>query len=387
MKRNEEQNNNTSKSFPEASQNRGSAALELEDKIELERREAYTEPLTRDILRTFLYYETELVPLYSGGSYDYELPEAAHERFNNSVPKEHLLNLTRLDILTKKFYATVAACPKCDSIKLTMHNRCPKCKSHDIEKTSLTEHILCGYIDQRNQYINDRCPKCGEILSEKETRDMGRWYICKACNDKFETPELDITCHNCGKSFSVKEGHILEVPKFALNPSRIKEIRQNVASLEDIKRLLTKLGFEVKMPGLAIGEKSGINHHFSLIATRFIDQKQIMIALDHAISETEVQQSPLILYIYKTSEIKVDIPIFVAMPKLNDTAKKIAQGHQILIVEGSTEDPVTIKQIQQEIENRVVQLTASIKQKEEETPKIQQKNSLFKKAMSVLAVK
>jgi uncharacterized membrane protein len=100
-----------------------------------------------------------------------------------------------------------------------------------------------------------------------------------------------------------------------------------------------------------------MQHHFSLIAKRYIDQKEITIALDHAVSEVEVQTSPLILYIYKTSEIKVDIPIFVAMPKLNDMAKKIAQGHQILLVEGSMDDPETMKCIEQEIENRILQIT------------------------------
>lgn len=115
------------------------------------------------------------------------------------------------------------------------------------------------------------------------------------------------------------------------------------------------------MPGLAIGEKSGMQHHFSLIATRYIDQKQITIALDHSVSETEVQASPLILYVYKTSEVKVDIPIFVAVPKLSDTAKKIAQGRQILIVEGLTDNPEIIKQIQQEIEKCIFQLTTSLK--------------------------
>ena len=383
MKKNEEQNGDTGKYLPKASQSKNTVVTELEDKIELERREAYIEPITRDILRTFLYSEdqAELIPIYrSGAGYIYELPDPGHERFNSVVSKEQLLNLARLDILTNRFYATVSACPKCESINLTMHNRCPLCKSHDIEKTNLTEHILCGYIDQRNKYINDRCPKCGEILSEKETRNMGRWYVCKACNDKFENPELDIICQNCGKSFSSKEANILEVPKFALNTSRIKEIRQNVASLEDIKRLLTNLGFTTKMPGLIVGEKSGMQHHFSITATRYIDQKQITIVLDHAVSEIEVQTSPLILYIYKTSEVKVDIPIFVAMPKLNETAKKIAQGHQILIVEGSTDNPETIKQIQQEIENRILQQTVDLKPKEEETPKVQVNKSIFTKA-------
>jgi pyridoxal biosynthesis lyase PdxS len=74
------------------------------------------------------------------------------------------------------------------------------------------------------------------------------------------------------------------------------------------------------------------------------------------VSETEIQPSPLIYYIYKTSEIKVDIPIFVAMPKLSETAKKITQGQNILIIEGSTETPEVIDKIKTEIEDRINQI-------------------------------
>ena len=63
----------------------------------------------------------------------------------------------------------------------------------------------------------------------------------------------------------------------------------------------------------------------------------------------------MILYVYKTSEVKVDIPIFVAIPKLNDTARKIAQGHDILLIEGSTEEREVIDKIKMEIENRINQ--------------------------------
>ncbi len=358
------------------------ASIELEDKIELERREAYIEPLTRDVLRNFLQSEgrSELIPVYNPeAGYVYELPDPANEKFNSTIQKEQLLNLARLDILTKKFYESVSACPNCEGINLTMHSRCPKCKSHNIQKTGLTEHIPCGYIDQRDKYANDRCPKCGEILSEGQYRNMGRWYICQECGDKFENPEVDLICHSCNRNFLLKEAHLRDIPKFTLNPARIKEIRQNVASLEDIRRLLASLGFKIQMPGLAIGEKSGMQHHFSLIAKRMYNGKEITMALDHAVSESEVQASPLILYIYKTSEFKVDIPVFVAMPKLNDTAKKIAQGHKILVVEGSTNDEETIKCIEEEIETRTLQIAPTPTTQVEQQPAAKEKKSIFSK--------
>jgi len=76
------------------------------------------------------------------------------------------------------------------------------------------------------------------------------------------------------------------------------------------------------MPGWAIGEKSGMRHQFSLLAKKEINGRQKLIALDMVVGESEVQASPLILYIYKTSEVTVDIPIFVAFPRFSDTAQK-----------------------------------------------------------------
>jgi predicted RNA-binding Zn-ribbon protein involved in translation (DUF1610 family) len=239
---------------------------------------------------------------------------------------------------------------------MTLHDRCPKCKSHNVEKTSLTEHISCGYIDQKDKYIDNKCPKCGELLIEGQYRNMGRWYVCQECNEKFENPEFDLVCRNCNKNFSIKQAQVTVIPKFSLNLNRKKEIRQNVASLESIRAILADLDFKVEIPGFAIGQKSGMQHHFSLLAKKEINGQEVVVALDHAVSESEVQASPLILYIYKTSELKVDIPIFIAMPELSETAKKIAQGHDILLIEGSTEGKEEIEKIKLAIQNRIEQM-------------------------------
>ena len=350
-------------------------SIDQEDKIDLERREAYIDPKTRDLLRKLLQDgdKEEIIPIYSpksGFIYPLTGTQLTESEVGN-IPREHLENLAELNILQKEFYDSVSVCPTCQSTILTLHNRCPRCKSHNVEKTSLTEHIPCGYIDQKSKYVQDRCPKCGEPLLEGQYRNMGRWYVCKDCGERFENPEFDVVCHNCNKNFAVKEAQLMEIPKFSLNLARKKEIRQNVASLENIRDLLVELGFNVEIPGLAVGQKSGMQHHFSLIAKKQVGDQEILIALDHAVSESEVSSSPLILYIYKASEVTIDIPIFVAMPKLNETAKKIAQGHGILLIEGSTDEKDTIEKIRKDIELKIELKLAEFetaKQKSESKP-------------------
>jgi predicted RNA-binding Zn-ribbon protein involved in translation (DUF1610 family) len=360
MKKSQEQKTDTKKTAEPQKENNISdkkdaiKALDIEDKIELERREAYIEPETRDLLRKLLQDgdKEKLIPKFvQGQGFVYQVSNPAlNDSQAKIISKDLLENLVCLDILKRTFYESVLVCPNCESTTLTLHDRCSKCRSHNVQKTSLTEHIPCGNIDQRDKYIDNRCPKCGEPLIEGQYRNMGRWYICQECGERFENTESDIICRSCTKNFSIKEAKVVDIPKYSLNELRKKEIRQNVASLENIRELLINLGFSVEIPGLVMGQKSGMQHHFSLIAKKIVDGEEKVIALDHAVSESEVSTSPLILYIYKTSEVKVDVPIFVAMPQLNETAKKIAQGHNILLIEGSADEKEVMAKIKTEIE-------------------------------------
>ena len=343
---------------------------ETEDEIQQERREAYVEPLTRQVLRNLIESgkEGEVIPFYHPASgFTYELKVSPNGSGPHKISRDFLENLVRLDILQKSFHDSISTCSECESPAITLHNRCPKCKTHHIDKISLTEHIPCGYIDQKDKYINNVCPKCGKTLVEGEYRNMGRWYVCKECGERFEHSQFDVICRNCNTNFKIEEASVLEVPKFTLNPKRTKEIRQNVASLENISKLLTDLGFKIEMPGTITGQKSGMTYNFSLIAKKQIGDKETVIAVDHEVAEDEVHTSPLILYIYKTSEMKLDLPIFIAIPKLSENAKKIARGHEILLIEGSPEGQDRIDQIKAEIENRLTTTEVSIIQPETET--------------------
>jgi len=334
---------------------------ETDVQLQKERKEAYLKQPSQNLLRRLLKNgnNAEIIPIYDPNlGFIYK---TAQEAFEEEISHEKIIDflerLTRLGILEKRFFDTVSTCPHCESTAMTLHYHCPKCKSHNLVKTNLTEHIPCGFIIEREKYVNGNCPRCDDPLIDNEYRDMGRWYVCRDCNEKFEHPDLQIICRKCNRILTIEESKVLEIPKFTLNTIRKNEIRQNVTSLQSISKLLQDLNFQVEVPGIATGQKSSIKHHFSLIARKEILGEEIIIALDHAVSESEVQSSPLILYIYKTSEVKVDIPIFIAIHKLSETAKKVAQGHQILLIEGSTESQETIDQIKREIEFTVNQKT------------------------------
>jgi hypothetical protein len=345
------------RAYPKQTKEISIGTPDIEDEIQLERREAYTELETQQFLRDRLYNTGQEVvtPSYDptkGFVYKSVEPIFA----GNADPKKvdaFLERLTRLDILKKSFYDSVSTCPNCKSTTITVHAACIKCKSHRISKTSLTEHIPCGYIGEREKYINGRCPKCGQSLNETPYTNMGRWYKCKDCGERFEHPQFDTICRNCGATFQIEDADTKEIAKYSLNLRRSKEARQNIASLDSIRKLLTDLYFEIQVPGSAIGEKSKMRHQFSLIAKKDISGRQNLIALDMVVAENEVPASPLILYVYKTSEVTVDLPVFIAIPKFSGPALKIAQGHNILLIEGSPEEPDNLARLKSEIQNRL----------------------------------
>lgn len=339
---------------------------DAKEEIQLKRKEAYIERPTQKLLRNLLESGKEAMirPTYDPSfGFRYETVESAFDQnVQPGQPEEFLERLYHYGILEKSFFDTVSACPVCGSTSVTLHYRCPKCKSRHVVKTGLTEHIPCGNIDEKDKYnqghLLPTCPKCGARLVEGEYRDMGIWYICRVCGEKFEHPNLDLICRSCDNQFTIQTAIVREISKYALNSDKEQEIRQNVTSLESINELLTKLDFSVEMSTSAIGEKSGIQHNFSVIAKKKFGDREKIVVIDHAVGDIEVGASPLILYIYKISEVKVDLPIFVAIPKLSETARRIAQGYNLLVIEGIPQEKKQLAILYDEIQRRLSERTA-----------------------------
>ena len=69
-------------------------ALDAEDKIELERREAYIEPKTRDLLRKLLQGgdKEEITPIYIPGSgYAYQITHKQLGKYRHRYPLQRVL--------------------------------------------------------------------------------------------------------------------------------------------------------------------------------------------------------------------------------------------------------------------------------------------------------
>ena len=59
-----------------------------------------------------------------------------------------------------------------------------------------------------------------------------------------------------------------------------------MSSSSDRSALLVDLGFKVEMPATAVGQKTNIQHFFSLIARKSEESERI-IAIDHAVGDAQ----------------------------------------------------------------------------------------------------
>jgi hypothetical protein len=351
--------------------------------IDEERTKIYSLPETQNLLRKLINTcdTAQIVPIYDPNlGFIYKIVEQAFEKESSPEQITDFLNkLAKLDILKREFFEMVAACPKCESTTLTSHYYCPKCKDNNIIKTSLTEHIICGYIDERIKFKSGKCPRCGETLEDDNYRNMGRWYLCRNCEEKTVKPGLKFHCRKCNKEFSIEESKLLEISKFSLNPKRKTEIKNRVASFETISKMLKELGFVVELPGVITGQKSEMKQYFTLVARKMVEDEEFVITLDHKVKETEIKSSEVILYVYKTSEVKVDLPIFIGINQVSEEAKKIANGHQILLLEGSPESKEIIERIKTEVDLNISnRKTRHLEVNSDTLPKTNKKKAAYK---------
>ena len=347
---------------------RGLAEAKESEDLAHKRIEAYLEPGSQELLRALLEAgrNTQILPTYDP-AFGFRYRDAERILGQDKKPEDVirvLEHLADLDILQRSFFDTIVACPVCNSTLVTTHCRCPKCRKGQVHRSGLIEHIPCGNITDRETYYKGTtvatCPKCGKQLQEGQYRDMGVWYVCKDCGERFEHPEIELACRNCDAKAAIETATVREVWRYSLNPIREQEIRQNVVSLETIRDFLTDEGFNVEPSGTITGERSGIQHTFSLVGRKlYQDEEGVMrtriLTVDHAADDKDISSSPIILYTYKLTEVKIDVPIFIAIPKLSETARKIALANRIIVVQGVPRDKSQLGELKQAIDEKIEQ--------------------------------
>jgi hypothetical protein len=303
--------------------------------------ELYRDRNAQIFLCKFLSDEIKtLEPVYDPQTgYRYSIVEAIVGDASQVEP--FLSKLCDAGVLEKQLCDKVIFCPKCGSVNVSFRYCCPFCKSFDIQKSSLVEHVKCGYMDlEANFREGDKyvCPKCHEELRKIDVdyRKAGIWCTCKDCNKSFDIPVSEHFCRSCHATSTFEEAIIKDVYSYTLNESAIEESSLSCVLVSPIREFLIEEGLKVESPAFLKG-KSGAHHSFDIVAYKGAESQKVIVVDLAKSTENVVSEQPVIALFAKIFDVSPEKAFLIAIPKLSENAKKMAELYSIHTIEAKNQ--------------------------------------------------
>jgi hypothetical protein len=265
------------------------------------------------------------------------------ERVTGDEPaqvKKWLEELAGGGVLEGRFVSKLVLCPKCGSSQTPVHYCCSYCRSIDIEKKALFEHLACGVIDKEDNFKKGTeliCPRCSRKLGELGIthRVAGTWFLCRSCQKPFDRPQSFHVCGVCKHFFVVEDAAMEDVLAYKLSKPAEAELRSGGVFLKPLKDLLEGLGYDVTTAGVLPGT-SGTAHRFDLVGTREMKQRKETIVVDVVSSTGGADVSSVTTMFAKRYDTHPDRAVIVAIPAIMENAKKLATMYNITLIEANS---------------------------------------------------
>jgi hypothetical protein len=248
-----------------------------------------------------------------------------------------LAELATKGVLEKRFVSKLVICPKCGSTDTPVHYCCPHCRSIEIDKKALFEHLACGVIDKEDNFKKGEqliCPRCSRELGELGIthRSVGTWFLCRTCQKAFDRPQSFHVCGRCRQLFVIEDAKMSDVYAYKLSKGAEDELRSGGLFLKPIKDLMEQLGFRVKVAGVLQGA-SGAEHRFDLLGTRDKGKAKETVALDVVTSSGYVGDATVIATFAKRYDTNPTRLVLVVVPRMEESGKKLAGLYGIEVIE------------------------------------------------------
>jgi hypothetical protein len=306
-----------------------------------QRLELYKNRNAQVLLDKFLSGEiSELEPVYDP-KLGYRYPAVETIVGDASSAEAFLNRLHVAGILERRLYDKIIYCSKCGSANISIHYCCPYCKSFDIKRSALIEHVKCGYMDVEENFRKGSrlvCPKCHEELRKLDVdyRKAGMWCTCKDCNKSFDIPITTHFCRNCHTNFTFEEAVIKDVYAYKLKEEAKEEVAVGWIVIAPIRDFLAENGFKVESPAFIKG-KSGANHMFDIAAYKGEAARKVAV-IDLATStENMVSEQPVIALFAKIYDVSPDSAYLIAIPSISENGKKMAELYNINVIEAKNQ--------------------------------------------------
>jgi transcription elongation factor Elf1 len=302
----------------------------------------YGDPKVQLLISKFMSDKLDtLNPVYDS-KHGFRYPVVDEIVGGSSSSEEFLQKLFEGGVLERKLYDKIVYCPYCSSANVSIHYTCPHCKSFDVKKSALIEHIKCGYIDTEDRFQVDGklvCPKCHKELTSPDLdyHRAGVWCTCNQCSKSFDIPVPAHFCRECQENFTFDEALYKDVYSYSLTSDAKEAATIGGILIAPMMEFLDTLGFEVASPGFLNG-KSGTSHMFDLTAVSNGETRNTT-AIDLATStEGVVSEQSVISMFAKIFDATPDKACLVAIPKMSENGRKLATLYKIDLIEAKDQD-------------------------------------------------
>jgi hypothetical protein len=304
---------------------------------------------TRNILSQLSKKGTRSIEPVFGLDSGFRYPElggiALHEQL------DYLHQLEKAGFVTSELHETILRCPECESTRFSTQLSCTVCKSSNVTRGAVIEHLTCGNIDFDTKYGSQGtntfvCPKCGKRLKAigVDYARPGIFYSCLHCKALLPQAENAHICLNCTKKWSEAELKELQLMKYTIDLEKTSKylVRDQLFALV-AEMLYFKHGIKAESPGKLKG-LSKVEHTFDLLVTHY-EKGEPMLVADLMLEDknnTRITSVKILAFYAKCldsnySTTNVIRKILVTQSELAVEAKELALAYGITIFQ--TTDP------------------------------------------------
>ena len=307
-----------------------------------QRAELYKDRVVQVLLSKFLSGEIDkLEPVYDANQgYRYMLLEKILG--NSASVNDYLKQLADVGILKRELYDKNIYCSNCSSARISIHYNCPYCKSFNVEKSALIEHVPCGYIDTEEHFRRGEklvCPRCNKELTKPDVdyKKAGVWCVCNGCGKSFDIPVPSHFCRDCHFTFTFEDAVYKDVYAYTLSEEARKEASLGWIMVNPISQFLENKGFKIETPGFLKG-KSGASHMFDVTASKKEKGKEIIVIDVATAVDEEVTEQPVIAMFAKIYDVSPTRACLITVPRISENGKRMAKLYNIDLIEAKDQN-------------------------------------------------
>jgi predicted RNA-binding Zn-ribbon protein involved in translation (DUF1610 family) len=301
------------------------------------RQNILSDPWTRELLRRLIVEGDSLAPKVGEDGLVHYF-EADKVLGGAEATDEWIDRMLASGMLKKSSPIDIVTCPTHFRVDPLVELECLNCKARKLRKTTLVEHLYCGYIDTDLKFNKSGffvCPSCKRpIRTADELRSSGVWYECQNCMTKTSVPKVVFACRE-GHEFGTTELKLATVYTYRVDEAVVGHLKNTLILSPALVELLSSMGYEASSPATLKG-RSGTSHTLDVYGRKGASDPRAPVtdvAIQIAVDAAAVEASAVISFFAKTYDLGPKLAILVAIPSASEEAKKITAGYGITIFE------------------------------------------------------